>query len=151
MEIRSLKMAQQQGKKVAGGVNLKVNKEWMKEKAAEQVGKYGATRTREQAAEFEELCLERTGNGIDGDFEIMRVVWEGNVVRPEDVLRQLVREIGEGKVDVEGTLRGSAWSQWSKGDKAAKIPGKKDGAGGMSVIVLRDVVPEAIIRLVHSL
>jgi len=80
-------MAQQQGKKVAGGVNLKVNKEWMKEKAAEQVGKYGATRTREQAAEFEELCLERTGNGIDGDFEIMRVVWEGNVVRPEDVLR----------------------------------------------------------------
>lgn len=44
---------------------------------------------------------------------------------------------------MEGTLRGSAWSQWSKGDKAAKIPGKKDGAGGMSVIVLRDVVPEA--------
>ena len=49
--IRSLKMAQQQGKKVAGGVNLKVNKEWMKEKAAEQVGKYGATRTRVQAVE----------------------------------------------------------------------------------------------------
>ena len=55
--IRSLKMAQQQGKRVAGGVNLKVNKEWMEEKAAEQVGRYGATRNREQAAEFEELCL----------------------------------------------------------------------------------------------
>ena len=107
----------------------------MQEKATEQVGRYGATRTREQAAEFEELCRQRTGNGIDGEFEIMRVVWEGNVVRPEDVLRQLVREVGEGKVDVEGTLRGSAWPMCSKGDKAANIPAKKDGAGGMSVIV----------------
>ena len=72
--------------------------------------------------------MKKTGDGITvtGEYELMRCCWEGNEVRPEDVLRQMARLCGEGNVDVCSSLKGFEWSMWSRKTDTAEA--KKDGA-----------------------